>query len=256
MTDSHLPYTLTRIVMIQARPATVFGYFQDSARWAAWWGAGSTIDSRPGGQVRICLPGGVEVAGEVVEIAPPDRLVFTYGFVSGTPIGVGESVVTIRLEPTSGGTRLSLTHAFAHGPVRDEHEQGWRFHLSLFGNLVANDLHRDAAALADAWFAAWAEPDGTTRRDALAAIASAHLQFGDRYSLLDGIDDVSMHAGAAQKFMPGMRLERTGQARQCLGTALVDWVVNGADGTPRATGTNVFQFDADGRIERVTGLWS
>ena len=36
-------------VRIEADRETVFRYFTDSGRWAAWWGAGSTIDPRPGG---------------------------------------------------------------------------------------------------------------------------------------------------------------------------------------------------------------
>jgi hypothetical protein len=55
--------------------------------------------------------------------------------------------------------------------------------------------------------------------------------------------------------MPGVVLERQGEARQCQGTALVDWTVKNADGTVRAKGTNVFELAADGRIARVTGLW-
>jgi hypothetical protein len=35
----------------------------------------------------------------------------------------------------------------------------------------------------------------------------------------------------------------------------VDWTA-AADGEPRGKGTNVFHFDADGRIDSVTGFWS
>ena len=44
-----LPHSLDRTVTIQAPPETVFRFFQDSARWARWWGAGSTIDPKVGG---------------------------------------------------------------------------------------------------------------------------------------------------------------------------------------------------------------
>jgi hypothetical protein len=55
--------------------------------------------------------------------------------------------------------------------------------------------------------------------------------------------------------MPGVALRREGEARQCQGTALVDWVASGPDGAPRAKGTNVFELAPDGRIARVTGIW-
>ena len=72
----------------------VFRFFTDSARWASWWGAGSTIDAKPGGRLLICYPGGTEVSGEVVELQPPQRIVFTYGYVSGQMIPPGGSGVS------------------------------------------------------------------------------------------------------------------------------------------------------------------
>ena len=39
-----LDYSLERTVTIAARRETVFRYFTDSERFAAWWGAGSTIE--------------------------------------------------------------------------------------------------------------------------------------------------------------------------------------------------------------------
>ena len=72
-----LPYHIERTVTIHAIPETVFRFFTDSARWASWWGADSTIDAKPGGRVYIKHPGGIESAGEVLEIRPPRRLVLT-----------------------------------------------------------------------------------------------------------------------------------------------------------------------------------
>src|SRR5581483_8295523 len=59
-----LPHALDRSVLVFATRETVFRFFSDPARWAAWWGAGSSIDPRPGGAVRIRYPDGTEVAGD------------------------------------------------------------------------------------------------------------------------------------------------------------------------------------------------
>ena len=139
MTSATLSHTLERSIVIRAQREVVFRFFTDSARWAAWWGAGSTIDPRPGGRVFIRYPGGIEVSGEIVEIDEPERIVFTYGFVAGSPIPPGSSLVTIALERERAGTRVRLSHAFAEAQVRDEHVQGWRYQLSLFANAVADD---------------------------------------------------------------------------------------------------------------------
>jgi uncharacterized protein YndB with AHSA1/START domain len=252
---SALDYRLDRTIVIEAPQAAVFKYFTDPARWAAWWGAGSTIDARPGGRVFVRYPDGTEVSGEVVEVTPPSQIVFTYGYVTGAPIAPGASRVTIRLEAAARGTRVHLVHAFADAAVRDHHVQGWRYQLSLFANVVADEIHREAGSLVDAWFDAWAEPDDAARTKSLAAIASADVRMRDRFSCIEGGADLTQHMAAAQRFMPGMRLQRTGDARHCQGTVLADWTAAGPDGVPRAHGTNVFTLNHEGRIESVTGFW-
>ena len=98
-----LPYHLDRAVVIKAKPETVFRFFTDSARWASWWGAGSTIDAKPGGKVYIRHPNGIETLGEVLQVRQPEGITFTYGFASGKPIPPGSSRVTIR--PRAGRSR-------------------------------------------------------------------------------------------------------------------------------------------------------
>jgi uncharacterized protein YndB with AHSA1/START domain len=251
-----LPFRLDRTILIAASRETVFGFFTNDARWASWWGTGSTIDARPGGKVLIRYPGGIEVSGEVVEAVAPDHIAFTYGFVSGQPIAVGASLVTIRLEAVEDGTLLHLAHEFADEKVRDEHVQGWRYQLSVFGNVVADRLHAGAATVVDDWFRAWSEPDADARSRSLAAIAVPGVRFRDRHSLIDGLADLTDQLGAYQRFMPGMRLERRGDVRHCQGMLLVEWTALGPDGQPRGSGTNVFVLDAGGRIAAVTGFWA
>jgi uncharacterized protein YndB with AHSA1/START domain len=251
-----LPHKLDRSVTIHATPETVFRYFTDSARWAKWWGAGSTIDSRPGGKIFIIHPGGIEAAGEVIEVEPPRRIAFTYGFVSGKPIPAGSSRVTVELEPDRAGTRLHLTHELVDEAARDEHVQGWRFQLSLFANVVANEVTANAAKFIDLWFQAWAEPDAIARKKMLSEVAAPEIRMQDAYSNLEGIDDLLPHIAAAQRFMPGLRTERAGDVRQCQGMVLADWTVTGLDGQQRGRGTNVFVFGPTGRIEWVTGFWN
>ena len=249
-----LPYDLERTVLIRALPETVFRFFTDSARFAAWWGAGSTIDAVPGGKVYIRHPNGVEAVGEVLEVQGPERIVFTYGYASGNPIPPGSSRVTIRLEPDESGTRLHLRHEFAEPGPRDLHVQGWRFQLSLFANAVANEVYAGAEATVDQWFEAWTIAGDKARAELLARIASPEVSFRDRYSLLEGLDDLVAHTGAAQRFMPGIRLQRNGSVRQCQGAVLAEWTAVDKDGKERMSGTSIFQFRADGRIDTVTSF--
>jgi len=249
-----LPYTLERTVVIHASPETVFRFFTDSVRWAAWWGTGSTIDPKAGGKVYVRHPGAVEAVGEVLEIEPPQRITFSYGYATGKPMPPGASRVTIRLDPEPRGTKLHLTHEFAEAAARDEHVQGWRFQLAVFSNVVANEVYANAAAVIDQWYTAWSVPDDKTREDLLAKTVNAAIQFRDRYSLLDGIPDLVAHTGAAQRFMPGIGLQRKGDVRHCQGTVLAEWVARSSDGQEKMSGTSVFVFAPDLKIESVTSV--
>jgi uncharacterized protein YndB with AHSA1/START domain len=249
-----LPYLLDRTILIKAQPETVFRFFTDSARWATWWGPGSTIDAQPGGKVYIRHPNGVETLGEVLEVRPPERIAFTYGFASGQPMPPGSSRVTIELSPDDAGTRLQLRHEFAEAGPRDQHVQGWRFQLSLFANVVANEAYAHAAGAVDTWFAAWVVSDEPARQEMLAKIVTPGIHFSDRFSLLDGLADLTAHIGAAQRFMPGIGLRRKGDVRHCQGAVLADWIAAGSDGKERMSGTSLFVFRPDGRIDSVIGF--
>jgi uncharacterized protein YndB with AHSA1/START domain len=252
-----LAHMLERTVLIRARRETVFRYFTDSGRFAAWWGEGSTINARPGGTLRIRYPNGVVATGEVREVLPDERIVFTYGYEDpAQPIPPGGSVVTVMLHERPEGTLVHLRHDIADAATRDHHVQGWRYQLAVFANVVSREQHAGAAAAADRLLAVWSEPDATRRDAELASIATPQIVFRDAFSCTSGIGDLAAHLAAAQMHMPGMTLERHGEVRQCQGTALVDWIAKGPDGVPRGRGTNVLELAPDGKIERVVGIWA
>ncbi|HUR21155.1 MAG TPA: SRPBCC domain-containing protein [Vicinamibacterales bacterium] len=255
MTDPSLPHHLDRSILIHAPRATVFSFLTDSDRWAKWWGAGSTIDPEVGGTVYIRHPGGIEAGGKILEIAVPERVVFSYGFKTGQPMPLEASKVTMSFDDEAGSTRVRVHHEFAESTVRDEHVQGWRYQLSLFANVVAGIVHAGAAEKVDTWFGAWAETNAAVRETMLVSVALPSVQFRDQFSCVDGLTELMPHITAAQKFMPGLKLAREGDVRHCQGTVLANWKATGPDGAPRGQGTNVFHMAPDGRIQSATGLW-
>ena len=126
-------------VYIAAEPETVFPYFTDPSRYALWMGAGATLEPIPGGCYRILMRDGVEAAGEFVEIDPPHRLVFTWGWTHDPALPPGTTRVIVTLQPESGGTRLVLRHyGLPDDGQRDHHRNGWqlyldRLHLRIHG---------------------------------------------------------------------------------------------------------------------------
>lgn len=252
-------FVIERTIEIRAPRETVFRYFTDSGRFSAWWGEGSSIEPRPGGRVHIRYPNAVVASGEVVEIEPPGRILFTYGYEGeGKPIPPGGSRVTIRLEATAdGSTAVHLRHEAEGVPaeVGAEHVQGWRYQMAVFANVVSREAHERAADRIDAFFAAWNETDEPARRRLLEEATAADVRFGDAFSCTAGREDLLAHLTAVQRFMPGMTVSRDGDVQECQGVAIAPWVARAADGAERGRGTNVFDLAADGRIRLATGFW-
>jgi len=248
---------VVRTIEIRAPREAVFRYFTDPARFAAWWGEGSTVDPRPGGKVFIRYPNGATASGAFRELAPPGRVVFTFGNESPAgPIPPGGSTVTVLLEEVPGGTRMTLRHSgFPSAEIARHFVQGWRYQLSVFSRVVTAEIHADAGTTADRWFAAWNETDAPRQRELLAGCARAEVSFCDEYGVLGGRDDVEAQVAAARIYMPGLTLRRCGDAALSHGHALVRWEAVDASGTRKGSGTNVFAFGPDGKITSVIGFW-
>ncbi len=250
-----LPHRLDREVLIRATRSTVFRYFTDSARFAAWWGTGSTIDARPGGTVLIRYPNGVEAGGEVVEVVAGERIVFTYGYRDpAQPVAWGASRVTVTFANHAQGTLLSLRHDFREAAQRDAHGPGWRYQLALFAGVASSEQNAGLAAHVDAWFSAWSSDDAAERARLLASATTDGVSFRDAFGLVVGRPELLEHVGAVKMHMPGVRIARARDPRHVQGCALVDWEAAGADGTPRMRGTNVFELAPDGRIAGCVGF--
>jgi uncharacterized protein YndB with AHSA1/START domain len=118
-----------REVHIDASPETIFEFFTDPVKAVRWMGVAATLDPRPGGVYRVEI-GSYIAVGEFVEIDPPNRIAWTWGWEndpSMTP--PGSSTVEITLSAEDGGTRVRLVHsgltsqqsAAAHGDGWDQY---------------------------------------------------------------------------------------------------------------------------------------
>jgi uncharacterized protein YndB with AHSA1/START domain len=255
MMSSDLVYSLERTILICAKRTTVFRFFTDSKRFADWWGEGSTIEGRVGGAVQIRFPNGLRAGGEILEIEPPEKIVFTYGYESGKPIPPGSSRVTIRLIEQERGTLLTLHHELSNEAARDEHVQGWRYQLSVFANAAANDQHADFQKRINGYFEIWNTADASTRRRKMDSVFDNEIVFHDQYSCTQGLEDLNSHLSAMQHFMPGLTIQQEGKAHHCQGAALARWTVSRKDGSEAGKGTNVFRFTPEGKLQAVTGFW-
>ena len=124
-------------VHIAALPETVFGYFTDPGRYVQWMGTDARLEPVPGGCYRVLMRNGVEASGEFVEVDPPRRLVFTWGWTHDPAVPPGATRVIVTLEPENGGTRVVLRH---HGLPDDgqraHHRKGWELYLGRLGQRI------------------------------------------------------------------------------------------------------------------------
>lgn len=251
----NLSHSMNRSIVIRAERSIVFRFFTDSALFADWWGAGSEIDGRQGGAIHIQYPNGIIASGEVLEINPEERIVFTFGYPSGDPMPPGSSRVTFTFSDHEEGTMLNLLHEFEDEKARDEHVQGWRYQLSVFANSASRFQNKDFEKRIESYFDMWNELDGDKRKRDMDGLLADGIQFQDAYSCTSGKDDLNAHISAGKKFMPGLTLKREEDARFCQGTATVSWTAVKKDGSIASRGMNVFDFSHKGLIRAVTGFW-
>ena len=121
-------------VHIDAQPETVFPYFTDPARYVRWMGTEATLEAVPGGVYRVRMRDGVEAAGEFLEVEPPHRLVFTWGWNGAHPVPPGTTRVVVTFEAEDGGTRVVLRHHdLPDDDQRTQHGMGWDVYLGRLG---------------------------------------------------------------------------------------------------------------------------
>jgi uncharacterized protein YndB with AHSA1/START domain len=142
---------IVKEVRIDASRETVFAFFTEPDKLTRWLASEATLDPRPGGinhQTHSCDAdnprGPYYMRGEFLEVSPPSRVVFTWGF-ENADVGVepGASTVEVTLAPDGEGTRVRLVHRGLPGSTRASHDAGWE---ELLGRLAIVAAGGDPAA--------------------------------------------------------------------------------------------------------------
>jgi uncharacterized protein YndB with AHSA1/START domain len=131
-----------REIEIAARPETVWEFFVDEAKVTRWMGTRASLDPRPGGLYQVEVLSGNTARGEFVELDPPHRLVFTWGWETGEAVAVrpGSSTIEIELSPSGDGTRLRLVHRdLPSAAAADSHSHGWAHYLERLRSAAAGE---------------------------------------------------------------------------------------------------------------------
>lgn len=124
----------------------VYAAWTDPEHLKQWWGPEgmeapiADLDVRTGGKYRTCMRSAdgskeVWVGGEYKDVAPPERLIFTWAWEHDTS-DRRETLVTVEFRDLGDATEVALTHQrFATAEDRDNHNQGWTSSLDCLAKL-------------------------------------------------------------------------------------------------------------------------
>jgi uncharacterized protein YndB with AHSA1/START domain len=123
-----------RRISIEASPETVWEFLVDPAKATRWMGQHATFEAQPGGLYRCEVIPGHTARGEFVELDPPRRLVFTWGWEPGekgeTSLEPGASTIEVELTPEGEGTKLRFVHRdLPSAEAAESHAHGWDHYL-------------------------------------------------------------------------------------------------------------------------------
>lgn len=249
-------------ILIEARPETVYSILSDPEKFADWMGGSAgTHTMQPGSPFELAFPQfETTIAGEVLELVENRKVAVTWGVAVGPQadeVPAGSTRVEFILESEGASTRLTLTHSgIGSLEERAQHEAGWRFHgarLALFANRAF--LTIALKGLVTAFFGAWNEPDAEKRLALLAESCVAEVEFTDEYATLQGLDELSLHIGNSQMYMPGLHVEQDGDVTICLGEALIPWRILDAEGNVTHQGIDHARVTPEGKLASVKGFW-
>ena len=131
-----------REIAIAASPETVWEFLVDPEKATRWMGESASLDATPGGQYRVeVLPGEV-ATGEFVELDPPRRLVWTWGWQPGgrSSLRPGSSTVEVELVPDGDGTIVRFRHhGLPDAEATQAHAHGWDHYLERLAIAARGD---------------------------------------------------------------------------------------------------------------------
>jgi uncharacterized protein YndB with AHSA1/START domain len=119
-----------RTLSIDASPETVWEFFVDPEKLCRWKGMNAHLEPTPGGAYRCQVIPGHTARGEYVELDPPHRLVFTWGWEDQEDVPPGSSTIEVELSPEGAGTSLRFVHRdLPNAEALASHGHGWDHYL-------------------------------------------------------------------------------------------------------------------------------
>jgi uncharacterized protein YndB with AHSA1/START domain len=121
--------TVNTEIRIEAPPEAVFPFLTEPEKIVRWKGTEARVSAAPGGEFSVAVTPRDRAVGEYVEVDPPRRVVFTWGWEGDEQLPPGSSTVEIELIPDGDGTIVQLTHSGLPEGTDAAQLEGWEHFL-------------------------------------------------------------------------------------------------------------------------------
>ncbi len=127
----------TKTADLPVSPEEAFALITEPERLRRWQAVTAYVDLRAGGDFRWTVTPGHVAAGTFREVEPGKRVVFGWGWDGSDDLPPDASTVTLTVEPTEGGSRITLTHEGLSEEQAAMHAEGWNHYFERLEKLAA-----------------------------------------------------------------------------------------------------------------------
>ena len=163
--------SFTKTAHLPVSPDEAFALITQPERLRRWQTVSATVDLRAGGAYRWTVTPGHVAAGTYREVEPGRRIVFGWGWEGNPELQPDASTVTVTIEPSEGGSLVTLVHDGLTTEQAAMHAEGWNHYFERLEKLATT-----GSAGQDEW--AWAPEslDPLTAADAALAVIQPILR--------------------------------------------------------------------------------
>ena len=161
----------TKTAVLPVTPDEAFALITQPERLRRWKTVSARVDLRAGGEYRWTVTPGHVAAGTYREVDPGKRVVFGWGWEGNPDLPPDASIVTVTLEPTEGGTLVTLVHEGLTEDQAAAHAEGWNHYFTRLEKAAA-----DGDAGSDEWAAAPEQLDHFSSAEATLAVLQGVLR--------------------------------------------------------------------------------
>jgi len=161
----------TKTAVLPVTPDEAFALITEPERLRRWQTVSARVDLRAGGEYRWTVTPGHVAAGTYREVEPGRRVVFGWGWEGSPDLAPDASTVTVTVEPTEGGTLVTLVHEGLTEEQAAMHAEGWSHYFTRLEKVAA-----DGDAGPDEWAAAPESLDQFSSAEATLAVLQGVLR--------------------------------------------------------------------------------